>query len=76
MQYCNANSYAEDKGKRIIPICLHSKIDGIEKLQGLFNERILVYKDDLGFEHGMDNLVEILGDVEQNFFEESETYDV
>ncbi|CAK4495159.1 unnamed protein product [Aphanomyces euteiches] len=69
-------AYAEDKGKRIIPICLHSKIDGIEKLQGLFNERILVYKDDLGFEHGMDNLVEILGDVEQNFFEESETYDV
>ena len=57
-------------------IGLHDYFLLVENLQGLFNERILVYKDDLGFEHGMDNLTEILGDVEQNFFEESETYDV
>ncbi|KAF0712019.1 hypothetical protein As57867_004924, partial [Aphanomyces stellatus] len=46
-------AFAEDKGKRVIPICLHSKIDGIEKLNGVFNDRILVFADNMVFGHGM-----------------------
>ncbi|RHY68667.1 hypothetical protein DYB30_011818, partial [Aphanomyces astaci] len=66
-------AFAEDKGKRIVPICLHSNGDGMEhnphalaiyllvdKLTNLFQTRLLVFGDDLGFEHGMDNLVEFL----------------
>ncbi|KAF0682981.1 Aste57867_24931 [Aphanomyces stellatus] len=68
-------AFAEDKGKRIIPICLHTKIDGIEKLNGVFNDRILVFADDMGFEHGMDSLVEILDEVENEFLENTEMYD-
>ncbi|ETW04583.1 hypothetical protein, variant 1 [Aphanomyces invadans] len=56
-------AFAEDKGKRIVPICLHSKLAGAGKLAGLFQNRLLVFADDLGFEHGMDSLVECLDEV-------------
>ncbi|KDO30239.1 hypothetical protein SPRG_19794 [Saprolegnia parasitica CBS 223.65] len=57
-------AFAEDKGKRIVPICYHDTIqDPDGKLQLFEKDRVLVFDDDLGFEHGMDNLHEILTDV-------------
>ncbi|OQR95237.1 transient receptor potential Ca2 channel (TRP-CC) family protein [Achlya hypogyna] len=57
-------AFAEDKGKRIVPICFHDALPDMEgKLRLFERDRLLVFSDDLGFEHGMDNLHEILADV-------------
>ncbi|RHY23490.1 hypothetical protein DYB32_010182 [Aphanomyces invadans] len=65
-------AFAEDKGKRIVPICLHSKLASAGKLAGLFQNRLLVFADDLGFEHGMDSLVECLDEVSSASLDEDD----